>query len=304
MDKQCIKCYIYGIGMQYNILSSYLKAYQNQIKILALVTTEPQKITRMDGKEIIRPCEMKVDQMDYVIVAIEQGKEEVFEILGKMGLSDKIIRSRVFSIPNFDLEEYLKLKNSRPSILANTCLGGLIYNKLGLKILSPTINVLCKNYLRFLDNYVYYLNKDIINAENDFFYEELNSEFLSAPRGMLDTSIYWQFIHADSITPEIEKWNKRRCRVNFENVIALMVITTDEEAYKFDQLPIERKLGFYYKDLNLKSVIFTPEWNDRKVRYCHQYRNFIHQYYGKTIENVGRIDWIKFLNGNDNFFRF
>ena len=147
MKNKAIKCYIYGIGMQYNILSSYLKLYEDKIQVLALVTTEPQNINRMDGKKIIRPWEMKIDELDYVIVAIKEYKE-VFKILNDMGLSDKIIRSEVFSLPNFILADYLRVKESRPSILANSCMGGFIYNDLGLKILSPTVNMRCVNYIQ------------------------------------------------------------------------------------------------------------------------------------------------------------
>lgn len=62
--------------------------------------------------------------MDYVLVAVQKYKE-VFSILGQMGLSDRILKSDIFSIPNLDLDEYLKLRKSRPSILANACMGDL-----------------------------------------------------------------------------------------------------------------------------------------------------------------------------------
>ena len=151
-NNRIIYCYIYGIGMQYNLLSSHLKAYQDRIKILALVTTESQGITHLDGKDVIRPWDMKIDEMDYVIVAMSQYKE-VFEILKEMGISDRILRSDIFSIPNFVLEDYLQLRESRPSILSNTCLAGFVYHELGLKMLSPTINVRCENYIQFLKEY-------------------------------------------------------------------------------------------------------------------------------------------------------
>lgn len=194
-----LKCYIYGIGMQYNILSSYLKLYEDKIEILALVTTEPQRITCLDGKKVIRPWEMKIEEMDYVIVAVKQYKE-VFDILKKMGLSDKILRSDIFSIPNFVLEDYLELRRSRPSILSNNCLGGFVYHDLGLKILSPTINAVCRNYIQFLKNYKYYLSMDIVADERDFFEEnpyERNGPIFS-PRGILSDFVCWQFPHVDN----------------------------------------------------------------------------------------------------------
>lgn len=103
-----------------------------------------------------------------------------------------------------------------------------------------------------------------------------------------------------------EKWNQRRHRVNFDNIIALMIIITDDEAYEFDKIPIERKLGFYYKDLNLQSVLYTPEWNNTSLyyRYDFRYPNFIHRFYARNSEMLGRIDWIRFLTGKSDFLRY
>lgn len=53
-----------------------------------------------------------------------------------------------------------KLKNENFTILASECAGGVIYHKLGLKFLSPTINLWFKpsDFLKFLNNLEYYLN--------------------------------------------------------------------------------------------------------------------------------------------------
>ena len=79
-----MKCYVYVVGMQYYILAPYLRQYKTEIEILALVTTEPQDTDLIDGMRIIRPWEMDIAQIDYVIVAIEQYKE-VIKILEKIG---------------------------------------------------------------------------------------------------------------------------------------------------------------------------------------------------------------------------
>lgn len=304
-EKQIIYCYVYGIGKQYNVLSSYLKIYQDKIRVLALVTTEPQLITYLDGKKIIRPWEMDIDKADYVIVAMKRYKE-VFGILKEMGASGKILRSDIFSIPNFVLEDYMKVRKSRPSILSNTCIGGFIYNDLGLEILSPTISMRCRNYIQFLKNYKFYLSMDIKAKENEYLCDELYFGEAFAPKGTFGDSVCWWFLHAEDGIAEAEKWNRRRKYVNYDNIIALMSIVTDDEAYEFDKLPIKKKLGFYHKDLKLESILYTPEWSDAAVQYKYHYRyeGFIHKYYARNVEGVGRIDWIKFLNGEKSFLRF
>lgn len=304
-ERKLIYCYIYGIGKQYNVLSSYLKIYQEKIEILALVTTKPQEITYLDGKKIIRPWDMEKDKVDYVIVAMKEYKE-VLGLLRELGFSDKILRSDIFSIPNFVLEDYLKVRKSRPSILANTCIGGFVYNVLGLEILSPTISMRCMDYIQFLKKYKFYLSQDIKVQENDYLCDELYYGETFAPKGISGDTVCWWFVHAKDGTTEAEKWNRRRKRINYANIIALMIIRTDEEACEFDKLPIQKKLGFYHKDLRLESILYTPEWNDVSLQYKYQYQydKFVHQVYVKNMEGPGRVDWIKFLNGEKNFLRF
>ena len=84
-----------------------------------------------------------------------------------------------------------------------------------------------------------------------------------------------------------------------------MIIQSDKDAEEFNELPIKRKLGIYYKNLNLKSVLFAPEWKEEEVRskYGFGWSNYVHRYI-TNAESVSRIDWIKFLNGNEDFLRY
>ena len=56
-----------------------------------------------------------------------------------------------------------KVKNKEFTLLANNCVGGQIYHDLGLKFLSPTINMFfkCDDYLLFLENLDEALNANI-----------------------------------------------------------------------------------------------------------------------------------------------
>lgn len=159
-----LKCYIYGAGTEYNKLASYLEIYKEKIEIIAIVTTQKQKISILDGISCITPDEIHKEQMDYIIIAVQKWKE-IYNYLKKFEIEDeKILRSHIFYLPNFVLDEYLKLKNSNISILSNTCLGGRIYKELGLKVLSPTVNALCprgEDYINFLRNYKLYLGMDM-----------------------------------------------------------------------------------------------------------------------------------------------
>lgn len=292
------KCYIYGAGVEYHKLASYLPAYRGKIKILGIVTTKKQPFKILDGIPCIQPKEMQIEEIDYVIIAVQKWKE-VYDYLKVMRIKDdKILRVHIFYLPNFDLEEYLKLKKSNVSILSNSCIGGMIYRTLGMKTLSPTINAAChEDYIEFFKNYKKYLNMDMAveYRRKDVF--DLRT---FRPQGVLDNRVTWYFPHNVTGDEAVEIWNEKRKQVNYKNIAVIAIIYTDKDAEEFEKLEIKKKLGFYYKDLYLKSVTSYPEWaENQKLRF--QYKFAWNEY---VFDSLNRINWIKFLNGENNFFRY
>lgn len=307
--KNRIKCYIYGAGAEYNRLSSYMGIYERNIEVIGIVTTKQQPFKYLDSIPCIRPEEMQVEKMDYVIIAVQKWKE-IYDYLKKLKIEDdKILRSNIFYLPNFDLENYLVLKKNKVSILANTCLGGMIYKELGLKTLSPTISARCergKDYLEFLNQYNLYLNTDMEELDNTNKWDrKISSLDQFAPKGIIGDKIIWNFPHATNADEAIEKWNKKRKEINYNNIVALMVIYDDDDAEKFEQVLIKRKLGIYYKNLHLQSVLYCPEWKKEEVRFRYRYgwSHYVHRYVTNMVRG-SRIDWIKFLNGRNDYLRY
>ncbi len=305
-----LKCYIYGAGNEYNKLCSYLHLYP--IEILGIVTSAPNRYQYIDGNPCITPDAIKREKMDYIIIAVQKWKE-IADILRKMGISDdKLLRSSIFYNPYFDLDEYISLKASNVTILSNFCLGGWIYRELGLKQLSPTINMFClgMNYINFIQNYTYYLGIDMqILCETDYQYIHgtMGRESF-IPKGIIDKKIIWYFNHGKNADFWVQKWNENRQKVNYQNVAVLMTIFSDEEAYEFEKLPIKKKLGIYWKDLGLKSVLCCREWNngDVQAQYDYNWPIFVNTYMRNLFTGGGicRVDWIKFLNESDDFLRY
>lgn len=94
-----------------------------------------------------------------------------------------------------------RLKNNNFSIISSNCVGGVIYHKLGLKFLSPTINLWIRpnDYLKFLKNLNYYL----ITAN----LSEDKSNYLDYPVGFLgsgENKITLYFQHYQSFTEAAE----------------------------------------------------------------------------------------------------
>ncbi|WP_153705380.1 DUF1919 domain-containing protein [Limosilactobacillus reuteri] len=180
--------------------------------------------------------------------------------------------------------------------MASECAGGVIYHKLGLKFLSPTINLWFKpsDFLKFLNNLEYYLNSAPL-------IEEKNSK-LDYPVGILGDKkmkIKLYFLHYTSFQDAMIKWNKRKKRVNLSN---LFVIMTDRDGAdiemlkKFDRLPFENKViltGKAYPEI--KSALLL----DNCVEDGHLGDLFKTNFFtGKS--KLDDFDFVEFLNGNGN----
>ena len=149
-----------------------------------------------------------------------------------------------------------KLRNQNFTILSSNCIGGVIYHKLGLRFLSPTINLWFKpnDFLKFIENLEYYLKTEILI--------ESRSSNLGYPVGILgegDRKIYLYFQHYNSFDEAKRKWNSRKKRVNLENLFIIMTDRdgADEEDLKeFDQLCFKNKIVLTGKEYpNIKSAL-------------------------------------------------
>ena len=71
----------------------------------------------------------------------------------------------------------IRLKNKTFSIISNNCWGGVVYDKYGLKYLSPTIGCYfyAEDFLKFCENLKYYLSLPIkmISLEESKYKDEL-----------------------------------------------------------------------------------------------------------------------------------
>lgn len=300
--------YLYGAGAEYNRFMEIFGLYSDKIRVEAVVTTKALPFAYIDGFPCITIEETKFDSVDYIIVAVENAWHEVYKTLTGYGVCrNKIIRSRSFFVPNFDFDEYIELLHSDVTIISNYCLGGIVYADLGLRCLSPTKNMFCRSehYLEFVSNLEYYLSLDMEECTSpEIDYER---EFVSyAPRGIIDQHIIWHFNHDTSSKEGIERWNRTKKRVNLDNVAILMECHSEEDAYKFSKLNWEKKLGIYYKPLDLPDMVCCPLWNEPavQIRYTWSWPTFANRFFTNKDGYVSPVNWIRFLNGKDGYLRY
>lgn len=88
-----------------------------------------------------------------VVGAKEIGMSEITKAARQLRLpEEKLLGDWIVTIPGFTLKKYRQLQRSRLSIFAMNCFGGLISNTLGLRFLSPFVNMFFneQEYIRFL----------------------------------------------------------------------------------------------------------------------------------------------------------
>lgn len=102
-----------------------------------------------------------------------------------------------------------KLKNKDFSILCSNCIGGEIYNRLGMKFLSHTINMWQSqsDFIKFALNTEYYINQPLCFIETD-----------EATPVAKCGDLTLHFNHSKNAAYAENDWNRRKSRINFDNV--------------------------------------------------------------------------------------
>ena len=155
------------------------------------------------------------------------------------------------------------------TILSNNCWGGHVYRYFGIPYNSPTVGMYfyADDYIKFLKNIKYYLNEkmQMIKAEESIHYEDLKKNHknsLLKPIGRIcDVEIV--FLHCQSDEEALTKWNRRKERMNLDNLVVKMSEMnqcSEEIVRAFDALPFERKFIFTTKDYGIKSQVIFKEW--------------------------------------------
>lgn len=159
-----------------------------------------------------------------------------------------------------------KIRNSNFTIISNNCWAGKAYQYLDLPYLTPTVGLyfFAPDYLKFVKNLHYYISMDLefINASRSKYYSVLKDRNQQhVPIGKLgDVEIV--FLHYSTEEEALEKWNYRKTRINFDNIIlkfSNMNLCTEEMLADFNSLDFENKFVLN----NRKHKLYDSEiyWN-------------------------------------------
>ena len=178
--------------------------------------------------------------------------------------------------------EKLKLYNERQkiinkdlfpndlTIISNTCIGGRLYHDYHQKFLSPTIDFYMQpsNFVKFCINLKYYLNCEI--KPLPLFKIDYLSNFLFCDIGGLIAGFGHTNDNYDTI---ISKWNERKKRINFDNIVVICtdrnVLTqpftkcSEETVKQFGKIPYKKVL-FSIVDYKYDYVAYLPSFKNEE----------------------------------------
>lgn len=244
---------IWGIGKIYNQMRNNISYFEkkNQIKVKYILVSNPY-MKKLDGYIVKSPEDISNLDYDYIIIMSDDYYEEILnEALIRRVERDKIISYKVLQIPNINLNRYFYLKEKNISIISNNCWGGVIYSTLGLECLSPFKNLYLtdEDYLKVISNLEYYLKQEPV-------FDRLEKDPHSCKQypilKLKDIEIHCN--HSDSYKDAIRDWNRRKIKLNYNNIFYEMYTEKKESAEKF-----------YDLTLNSNSICFVP-WETKKEK--------------------------------------
>lgn len=167
---------------------------------------------------------------------------------------EKLLGDWIVCIPGFTLQKYRQLQRSKLSIFSMNCFGGLISHTLGLRTFSPFFNLRTdteEDFFRFLKHPRIYIEEDLEFKESRFMSEE---NHYSPVYSIGDVTIW--MVHYKDFDEAVAKWNERKQRINWFNVIAIMDTNKPELLEKFDAIPYGKKVCFVPFKSSLDSAFY------------------------------------------------
>lgn len=182
-------------------------------------------------------------------------------------------------------------------LLVTTVGGGHVYRYFGLPYSSPTIGCYfyAEDYIKFCKNLKYYIECDLkfISFLDSRYKEDLIlHNNTNCPIGKLD-DIEVVFLHYRSENEAREKWNRRKQRINWDNIAIKMSeqnLCNEMILHEFDKLPYKKKIAFVAKNYNIDSQII---WGKNGIKNG--------QVSIDTVDFKKYINIVKWLNGKNEY---
>lgn len=189
----------------------------------------------------------------------------------------------------------IRLRNDNFTIITNHCMGGFIYHDLGKCFLSPTINlkITPEDFVEFAKNLKYYISQDVeLHEAPDINYPVGKIRKLDG-----EGYIYIYFVHYKSFEDAVNKWNIRKRRINWDNILIMMTARDgckNKVLEDFESLDFNNKVCYtsepYPRYSHCKYARLDNQ--DKLEGYISDMVNIM----GKRAYECNGFDYIKFIN--------
>lgn len=188
-------------------------------------------------------------------------------------------------------QEYAQRINEKDfTIIASFCGAGTLYHDIGMKFMSPTINLAFDgpDFCRFCCNLDFYLSKELI---------EVKTDKVPYPVGQLGEDVEIRFVHYKTFEEAKKKWEERVLRINKNKIIVMAQdrdgMGSDECIKMFDKIPY-KKIMFTSKNLGYDWAVFCDYFKNRPcVGVLTGISNFKGQRYYE--QNINMVDFLNSL---------
>ena len=194
-----------------------------------------------------------------------------------------------------------KVTNKDFTLIARDCVGGILYHQLGLKFLSPTINLffIPEEFNFFCLNLKEYMAGEL---------EELINNDTPYPVGLIypvkgspiSRPVRVDFMHYDSFEQAKIKWNERKQRINWDNIFVLSTFCYEPETITLTPQLIDDWNKIPYKKAILvnQKYGFDEEFVIDKPKECTEFAWLLFTPGEKPSwrRTFNEFNFIKFLN--------
>lgn len=193
-----------------------------------------------------------------------------------------------------------RLKNKNFTLLANNCNAGFIYHDLGMQFTSPTINLFFykDHYFTFLEHLNDYLEDELVECKKPLHKPDFDYPVCNIGGSKSLPLIELHFLHYKSFEEAFTTWNKRKDRVNLDNLFAMFSFfddTNEDWLRRFDALAIKNKVAFVNRPFpQYKSAFYIPGSEKEGLKLLNEYVNI----FGKRKYDY--FDFSKWINKNIN----
>ncbi|MBR4083446.1 MAG: DUF1919 domain-containing protein [Lachnospiraceae bacterium] len=238
------KCLLWGMGRVFNIYVDKVKEHERlQHFTVVGVTAAASQYPELRGYRYIKKSDLQAMEFDFVIIMADgKALEEIRTEILTMGIAEwRVLNYRILTLDNLDMDRYVRIKRNPPSIICHNCWGGYTYHSLGLRFTSPMINMFLheNDYMKLLRNPKQYMSEELQFVEMGYS-EGLKKYYPRVKCG----DIFLEFNHYDSFEDARKCWERRKSRIDWNNLFVMMYTQDIELAREFAKLPYEKKVCF------------------------------------------------------------